>query len=83
MTLIVLQTNIASARTLLGFLRGEINPLALTQELEDDAAHRAAVEEVFNSALIADESKPFVNQQTRDRAGWHTVPPVRDLAQLP
>ena len=83
MTLAVDQANIASARALLGFLRGEIDPLALTQELENGAAHRAAVKEVFDSALIADESKPFVNQQTRDRAGWHTVPPVRGLANCP
>ena len=83
MTLAVDQANIASARALLGFLRGEVDPLALTQELENGAAHRAAVKEVFDSALIADESKPFVNQQTRDRAGWHTVPPVRGLANCP
>ena len=83
MTLAVDQANIASARALLRFLRGEIDPLALTQELENGAAHRAAVKEVFDSALIADESKPFVNQQTRDRAGWHTVPPVRGLANCP
>ena len=61
MTLTVDQTNIASARTLLGFLNGKIDPLAFTQELEDSAAHRAAVEEVFDTTLIADEPKPFVN----------------------
>ena len=61
-----------SSRTLLRFLGSEFDTLALAQQLEYRAAHRAAVEEVFDSTFVADEPETFVDQQPSDSAVWHT-----------
>src|SRR5213083_2547378 len=54
------QPDFAGARTLAGFFGREFHPLAFTQELEHRAANRAAVEEVLDPPLIADEAEPLV-----------------------
>ena len=33
------------------------------------------MEEMLHSGLVPDESESLVNQQTCNRAVWHTVPP--------
>src|SRR5271167_4473083 len=51
------QSNVASARTLSRILRCELHALPFAQELEHGAPDRAAVEEVFGAALVADEAE--------------------------
>ena len=66
------QTNVAGPRAFLRFLGGEIDALTLTQKLEYSAANRTTMEEMLDSALVADETEPFVDKKPRDSAGWHT-----------
>jgi hypothetical protein len=70
------EANVAGARALLRFLRSELDALAFTQQLEDGAPDRAAMEEVFDSSFIADKPETLVDQKTCDRTGRHArVPP--------
>jgi hypothetical protein len=66
------ETNVAGARTLLRLLRGELHALSFAKQLEDGAPNRAAMEEVFDSSLIADKPETLVDQKPCDRAGRHT-----------
>jgi len=66
------ETNVAGAGTLLRFLRSELDALAFSKQLEDGAADRAAMKEVFDSALIADKPETLVDQKPCDRTGRHT-----------
>jgi hypothetical protein len=66
------ETDVSGARSLLRFLRSELHTLPLAEQLENGAADRAAMEEVFDTSLIADKSEPFVDQKACDRAGRHT-----------
>jgi len=66
------ETNVSGARSLLRFLRSELDALPLAKQLENGAANGAAMEEVFDSSLIADKSETLVDQQPCDRAGRHT-----------
>jgi len=66
------QADVASARTFGGFLDLELDSLPFPQELEDGAANRAAVEEVLDSALVANEAEPLVDQQASDGTRRHT-----------
>src|SRR3990172_5276091 len=66
------QTHFPGARTLAGILGRELHALALAQQLEHRAAHGAAMEEVLDPALVADESEPLVYQQSSDGPGRHT-----------
>jgi hypothetical protein len=66
------ETNISGARSLLRFLRSELDALTFAEQLKDGAADGAAMEEVFDSSLIADKSKSLVDQEPCDRAGRHT-----------
>src|SRR4051794_22034973 len=71
------QPNVAGARPLLRIFRCEIDALTLAQQLEHRAPHGAAVEEVLNPALVADEPEPLVDQEPCDCPGWHSrTPPV-------
>ena len=63
---------VAGARSLLGILGGEFHTLAFAQQFEHGAPHRAAVEEVLNSAFVADKPEALVDQQPSDSAVWHT-----------
>src|SRR5712691_8504343 len=73
------QSNISSARTLGRILGGEVHPLPFAQQLEDGTPDSAAVEEMFDAALIADEAKAFVDEETCDSPGRHSrVPPMRE-----
>src|SRR4051812_44959391 len=58
--------------SLAGFFLRELNPLAFAQQLEHGASDRAAVKEMFDSAFVADESEPLVDQKASDRSGRHT-----------
>ena len=69
------EPDVSSSGTLLRFLGREIDPLSLAQELKYGAADSTAVKEVLDTAFVADKTKALVNQKTRDRAGWQTVPP--------
>jgi hypothetical protein len=66
------ETNISRARTLLRFLRSELDALTFAKQLEHGAANGAAMKEVFDPTFIADEPEPFVDEKPSDRAGWHT-----------
>ncbi len=66
------QTNLAGARTLRRFLLCEFDALAFPQQLEHSTSNGAPVKEVFDSALIANEPKALVDEETRDRPGRHT-----------
>src|SRR5580704_5899544 len=65
------EPNVSGARALLRFLRSELDALALAQQLENGAADGTAMEEVFDTSLIADESKTLVDQEPCDCAGRH------------
>jgi|TARA_B100000959_G_scaffold286715_1_gene366717 hypothetical protein len=60
--------DLASAGTLGRFFYNELHTLALTEQFEHSTSHRTTVEEVFDSTLIADETKAFVNEESRNRA---------------
>src|SRR5207253_1988783 len=66
------QPDLAGARTFSGFFGRELHPLPLAQQLEHGAADGAAMKEVLDTALVADESEPLVDQESSDRPGWHT-----------
>ena len=69
------QPDFAGAWTLPGFFLREFDSLAFAQQLEDRAAHRAAVEEVLDSRFVADESEPLVDQEAaRETAGRRRRP---------
>lgn len=73
------QSNISGAWALGRILGGEIHPLPFAQQLEDGAPDSAAVEEMFDAAFIADESKAFIDEETCDSPGRHSrVPPMRE-----
>ena len=50
----------------MGFFRCEFNPLSLAKEFKDGAADRAAVEEMLDSALVADEPEALPFRTPRD-----------------
>src|SRR5262249_25356479 len=66
------QSHRTTARTLPGLFGCELHPLSFAQELEHGAADGAAMEKVLDTALVADESEPLINQESSDRPGWHT-----------
>jgi hypothetical protein len=66
------QADFAGARAFAGFFDGELDALPLAKQLENRTSHRAAVEEVLDTALVADESESLVDQKASDRPGWHT-----------
>jgi hypothetical protein len=66
------ESNISGARSLLRILRSELDALTFAEQLENGAADGAAMEEVFDSSLIADKPESLVDQEPCDRAGWHT-----------
>ncbi len=55
------QANIASARSLLRFLRRELDSLTFAQEFEDRAADRATVKKVLDAAFVTNEPESFVD----------------------
>jgi hypothetical protein len=66
------QADFAGARAFAGFFDGELDALPLAKQLENRTSHRAAVEEVLDTALVADESESLVDQKASDRPGRHT-----------
>jgi hypothetical protein len=66
------EANVAGARSLLRFLRSELDTLTLAKQLEDGAPDRAAMKEMFDPAFIADKPETLVDQKPCDRAGRHT-----------
>ena len=66
------QTYVTSSRALGGLFVGEFDSLPLTKQFEHRASHRAAVKEVFDAGFITNESEPFIDQQSCDRAR-HTL----------
>ena len=71
------QPNLSSAWSLLRLLDAEVHSLTFSEELEHSAADRATMKEMLNTAFVADEAEPLVNQQTCDRPTRHAVPPKR------
>jgi hypothetical protein len=65
------KANVAGARSLLRFLRSELDALAFAKQLEDGAPDRAAMKEVFDSPFIADKPETLVDQKPCDRPGRH------------
>src|SRR5262249_31181200 len=77
------QANVTGARALLRLFRRELDALPFAQQLKDRAAHGAAVEEVLDSVLVADETEPFVDQEACDCPRRHTRPSVPDPQGYP
>src|SRR6187549_1638874 len=71
LTLAFDQTNVTRTRSLGAVFRRELHTLSLTQQLKHCAAHCTAMKEVFNSALIANESEPLVDEESSDSSGRH------------
>ena len=67
------ETNFPRTRSFGGFLLRELDPLPLTEQFEHGTTDGAAVKEVFDSALIADESESLVDEEPCNRPAWHTV----------
>jgi hypothetical protein len=65
------QADFAGARSLARFFRRELHALPFSKQLEHGASHRTAVEEMLDSAFVADESKALVDQKSSDRPAWH------------
>jgi len=65
------QADVACPRAFLRIFRGEFDPLTLAQQLEDGTADGAAVEEVLDPALVADEPEAFVDEEPSNCPGWH------------
>jgi len=51
------QADVAGARALLRIFRRELDALSFSKKLEHRAPHGAAVEEVLDSTLVADETR--------------------------
>src|SRR6266852_1927810 len=69
------EADVAGARPFLGILRSKFHALTLAEQLEHCAADRAAMEEVLDPTLVADEAEPFVDQEPCNCAGWHWPKP--------
>jgi hypothetical protein len=67
------QPDVTCSGALRGLFVGELDPLPLAKQLEHRPSHRAAVKEVLDAVFISDESEPFVDQQSCDRARGHTL----------
>ena len=78
--LCVEQSHVARARTLAGVLGVEFDALTFAKQLEHGATNGAAMEEVFNARLIANEAKTLVDEKASNSSRRHTVtsdvPPV-------
>jgi hypothetical protein len=55
------QPHVSRPRTLLGFLDGELDPLAFPKQLEHRAANRAAMKEMLQAGFITNEPEAFVD----------------------
>jgi hypothetical protein len=60
------QANLPGARTLLGVLDVELDPLSFAEEFEHSAPDGTAVEEVLDSAFVANEAEALVDEQASD-----------------
>src|SRR5918993_5720244 len=67
------QSHVSCARALAGVLGVEFDALTFAQQLEHGAANGAAMEEVFNARLIADEPKTLVDEKASNSSRRHTV----------
>ena len=67
------QPYVTCSRALGGLFVSEFDPLPLAEQLEHSASHRTTVEEVFDAGFITNESEPFIDQQSCDRARRHTL----------
>jgi hypothetical protein len=56
------KTNVSGAWSLLRILRSELNALTFAKQFEHCAANGAAMKEMLDSSLIANEPKPLVDQ---------------------
>jgi hypothetical protein len=70
------ESNLSGPRALGGFLLGEFDALPLAQQLEHRSPHGATMEEMLSSTLIANEAEAFIDEETCNRPGLHTYPPL-------
>src|SRR2546427_2304186 len=78
------QTDVARARTLLRLFDRKLDTLAFPQQLENSSAHRASMKKVLDSAFVADEPEPLVDEEPCDCPGRHTRnPPFRTPRDIP
>src|SRR5262249_25530345 len=77
------QTDFTGPRTLAGLFRREFHALTLPEQLEHRSAHGAAMEEMLDAALVADEAEALVNQEPSDRPGWHNPCPPKRRVRTP
>src|SRR5438445_1365545 len=66
------QSDVARAWPFLRILGRKLDTLPFAQQLEHRTPHRAAMEEMFNAALVADKPEPFVDQEPCNCPRRHT-----------
>jgi hypothetical protein len=66
------QANFACAGAFRGILGRELHTLAFAEQFENGPTDGASVEEVLDSAFVADEPEALVDQKARDCPAWHT-----------
>jgi hypothetical protein len=69
------QANVAGARAFTGIFWRELDPLSFAKQLEHRASDRAAMEKVFEAALIPNEPEPFVDEEPCNCPSRHTRSP--------
>src|SRR5688500_9485654 len=57
------QPDVTGPGSFRGLLGRELHALALAEQLKDGAPNGAAVEEVFDAALIANKAEAFIDEQ--------------------
>jgi hypothetical protein len=70
------ESHLTGARALGGFLLGELDALPFAQQLEHRPPNGAPMEEMLSSTLIANEAEAFIDEETCNRPGLHTYPPL-------
>jgi hypothetical protein len=67
------QPYVTRARSLGGIFRLKFHTLPFSQQLENSATHGTAMEEMLDTALIANETEALVDEKACDSPGWHDV----------
>jgi len=77
------QADVARTWAFLRVFWGEFDTLAFAKQLEHRAPDGAAMEEVLDSAFVADEPEALVDEESCDCPGWHSrSPPVRNPQRI-
>ena len=73
------QSNVSGTWALRRLFSCELNPLPFAQQFEDASPDGAAVEEMFDAALVTNKPESLVDEETCNSPGRHSrVPPMRE-----